>query len=92
MIQEAINRIEQMETYFDALQEAVKIDPELLIANPRLKCYLQNLVLYYEGGQWLQDYELDEMGILPKNLKRGVLAQDAVYDFLEQIKHVNDIS
>lgn len=40
-----------------------------------------------ESGQWLQDYELDEQGLLPQSLKRGVLAQDAVYDFLEEVRN-----
>jgi hypothetical protein len=47
-----------------------------------LQGYLQELVRYYESGQWLQDYELDEAGRLPRDLKRGVLSQDAVYNFL----------
>ena len=46
---------------------------------------LQQLIDYYENGQWLQDYEADERGLLPDNLKRGVLAQDAVYELLERL-------
>ena len=45
---------------------------------------LQELALYMESGQWLQDYELDEAGLLPQDLKRGVLAQDTLYDLLEE--------
>jgi hypothetical protein len=44
------------------------------------------LISYYENGEWLRDYEMDECSLLPKDLKRGILAQDAVYDFLEQIR------
>ena len=29
---------------------------------------------------------VDEKGLLPKDLKRGVLSQDAVYDFLSSLK------
>ena len=32
--------------------------------------------------QWQRDYEADERGLLPANLKRGVLGQDALYDLL----------
>ena len=85
MIQEAIDRIIQMEKCFDALQKAVNTNPAARIEDPKFKELLRILVQYYEGGQWLHDYELDEKGLLPQNLKRGVLAQDAIYDFLDRI-------
>lgn len=75
MIHEAIDRIKQMEACFDALRAGTSPDPEALGI----------LTAYYESGQWLRDYELDEQGLLPKELKRGVLAQDAVYNFLEEL-------
>ena len=33
---------------------------------------------YEESGQWLKDYEADERGELPQDLKRGVLSQDGL--------------
>ena len=33
-----------------------------------------------------EDYEADERGELPPDLKRGVLSQDALYDLLEERK------
>lgn len=84
MIQEAIDRIRQMEQNFDKLQKAVNINPAAILENAFLNELLQNLTQYYESGQWLHDYELDEKGLLPQSLKRGVLAQDAVYDFLDR--------
>ena len=39
---------------------------------------------YYTSGQWQQDYEADEQGMLPEDLKRGVLSQDALYDLLTE--------
>ena len=32
-----------------------------------------------------KDYEADERGELPPDLKRGVLSQDALYDLLERL-------
>ena len=37
---------------------------------------------YYKNGQWLQDYEADERGELPRDLKRGILSQDGLWDLL----------
>ena len=40
------------------------------------------LAAYYEGPLWRADFEADERGLLPPDLRRGVLSEDAVYDFL----------
>jgi len=71
-----------MERYFDALQSA---DAAAIKADASLKVQLRMLTRYYQGGQWLHDYELDEKGLLPRDLKRGVLSQDAVFDLLDEI-------
>ena len=39
---------------------------------------------YYTSGEWCEDYEADEAGLLPQDLKRGVLSQDGVYDLLAE--------
>lgn len=85
VMQEAVDRIRQMELCFDTLQKAVNADPAVIWEDASLTEVLGILTQYYEGGQWLQDYGLDEQGLLPQNLKRGVLAQDAVYDLLSRI-------
>ena len=41
---------------------------------------------YYTGGQWLEDYEAEERGELPADLKRGVLSQDGLWDLMEELK------
>ncbi|MBR5617676.1 MAG: DUF4298 domain-containing protein [Oscillospiraceae bacterium] len=85
MIQEATERIRLMEQYFQLLQNVEKENPAALREDPSVKAMLQMLTGYYESGQWLRDYELDEKGLLPRDLKRGVLSQDAVYHFLDRI-------
>ena len=71
--EEAVRRIRRMEKIFDAVQDNHD--------HPSLG----ELVRYYESDQWLRDYELDEQGLLPNDLKRGVLSQDGVYDLLENL-------
>ncbi len=44
------------------------------------------LAAYYAGEEWKKDFADDEAGRLPKNLKRGVLSEDGVYDLLERIR------
>lgn len=79
--QEACRRIAHMEAIYDTLRNSV--GGESGMADARL---LAELTAYYEGGQWRKDYELDEQGLLPPTLKRGVLSQDGVYDLLAQIR------
>jgi hypothetical protein len=79
-IRKAVDRVARMEACFDTLQLAMRRSEEIPEA------LLQMLISYYKNGEWLRDYEMDEQNLLPKDLKRGILAQDAVYDFLEQIR------
>ena len=46
---------------------------------------LKNLEHYYET-EWMKDYESDEKGELPSDLKRGVLSEDGLYDLLYDAK------
>ena len=39
---------------------------------------------YYGSEDWKQDFADDEVGHLPKNLKRGVLSQDGVWNLLSE--------
>ena len=80
--EELFDRVSRMEQYFDKIRNAVMYDPEVLSKDADLAEMLQELICYYENGQWLSDYECDERGELSADLKRGVLSQDALYDFL----------
>lgn len=40
------------------------------------------LANYYGSVQWMDDYESDEEGELPADLKRDVLSEDAVYNLI----------
>ena len=84
-LQEVIRRVESMELRFDALQKAYLSNSEIVHSECWFKEELQILRDYYEDGNWLSDYELDEKGALPSKLKRGVLSQDAVFNFLTEV-------
>lgn len=70
---DGMNRKERVKKYERLFDEALaQPDPEKL----RL------LEAYYTSGEWLEDYEADERGEFPPDLKRGVLSQDALYNLL----------
>jgi len=83
--EQAVERVKQMERCFDLLQKTADTDPEAFGRDPLVKEQLHILTEYYDNGQWLHDYKLDEQGLLPRDLKRGVLSQDGVYNLLAQI-------
>ena len=41
---------------------------------------------YYGSDLWRQDLADDEAGLLPENLKRGVLSQDAIWNLLVDVR------
>ena len=77
-----LDNISLMEEYYDALYEAFSTKGSFVDFNDREREMLACLTEYYEGGQWLKDYEADEQGLIPKDLKRGILGQDTLYNFL----------
>ena len=89
-VRDAVERICKVEAYFDLLQNALKERPDAIWREPSMGDALRSLTEYYENGQWLHDYELDEQGLLPKDLKRGVLSQDGVYNLLDAVKEMKE--
>ena len=70
-----LDRIERVEKYERLFEEVTAApDDEKTAA----------LEAYYTSGEWRGDYEADERGEFPPDMKRGVLSQDALYDLLEQ--------
>ena len=83
-MEERIERIGDMEEKMDRAWKAVR---ELQAAIEQFNGVREDvdaLSDYYENGCWRQDYEADEAGVLPEDLKRGVLSQDALYDLLAE--------
>jgi len=85
-LEDKIARIQKMEQYFDEVTKAVNLNSNLMHHGVEFKEKLQELVDYYEKGQWLLDYECDERGELPNDLKRGVLSEDGLYNLLIEVK------
>ncbi len=65
-----ISRIRGMERRFDKVKAALN---DIAI-----------LRQYMDSGLWKEDFEADERGELPPNLKRGVLSEDGLWNLLEE--------
>ncbi|MDO4467262.1 MAG: DUF4298 domain-containing protein [Bacillota bacterium] len=84
-----IERIQQMENYYDTLHQWMQ--SEALELDETIEHKIRALMNYIESGDWLHDYEMDEKGYLPKTLKRGVLSQDGLYNLLSEICEIYNI-
>lgn len=79
-----IARITKMEEFLDVSSSAVKKLDEALEAYEKAQNAYKKLSEYYGSTKWMDDYEADEAGKLPSDLKRGVLSEDAVYDLIQE--------
>lgn len=83
MIKLMINRIQKMEERYDQLEKGVRALQTALAECEGFKDNYKALKKYQKSGKWLKDYEADEQGKLPADLKRGVLSQDGLYNLLQ---------
>ena len=85
-----IERIARMEALFDKSTEVVRRLEQTLEDFEALQPDIAELEAYYTSPQWRKDFEADEAGKLPKDLKRGVLSEDGVYDLLTDYQCLQD--
>ena len=81
-----IARIKKYESYLNEAQQLLCAGEN----SDRLKYLISELEAYYESVKWRKDFESDEAGLLPKNLKRGVLSEDGINDLLDEYKEVSE--
>lgn len=85
-----IQRIAAMEAAFDRVSAAVEALEAALDGYETVKVDIDRLTEYLGTGAWLADFEADESGLVPQDIKRGVLSEDGLYDLLADIVRVND--
>lgn len=79
---EQIERIRRMEQLFDLAKEAMEEPMISLDTYEKVQEAIAILSEYYGSDEWKQDYADDEAGLLPKDLKRGVLSEDGIWNLL----------
>ena len=83
-IRMAIKRVQRMERIFEELSEVKKW--KNIQMQPVLQEKYRILIEYYDSDLWMQDYQMDERGELPQDLKRGVLSEDGIYNLLTELE------
>lgn len=82
-------RIAYMEALFDKSEGAVKRLESALEDFTKIENDIAKLKTYYDKD-WRKDFEADEAGKLPQDLKRGVLSEDGLYDLLTDYQCLKD--
>ena len=85
-----IARIRKMERHLDRAMAAVKRLSTALDKWGDAQQAIAALDTYYGSEEWRQDYADDEAGLLPADLKRGVLSEDGIWNLLTDCKELKE--
>jgi len=89
MVDERIERIKKMEEKLDEVTPKIRAFEASLETMNKVFEDMKILSDYY-SNEWKQDYEADEEGKIPKDLKRGVLGQDTLYDLFSDYSQLGN--
>ena len=87
---EQLQRIRKMERHLVRAAFALKGLSSALDKYEEAKADIAALASYYGSDEWKQDFADDEAGRLPKNLKRGVLSEDGIWNLLEEHRELQE--
>nr|WP_297708247.1 DUF4298 domain-containing protein [uncultured Butyrivibrio sp.] len=83
--------LNKMEAIYQKANETLKALEANIFDLQHMQDDLQKLSNYYGSKQWKKDFEADEQGLYPEDLKRGVLSEDGVYNLLERNKEIMEV-
>ena len=81
---EQLERIEAMEEKLNRARDAVAALSLALEAYIGALPDIRALDAYLQSSDWKADFAADEAGLLPPEMRRGVLSEDGVYDLLTE--------
>ena len=79
-----IKRINLMEQRFARVEASLKTLREAMAQYETVKPDIEALDSYYGSDLWRLDFDADEAGKLPKDMPRGVLSEDGLWNLLDQ--------
>ena len=86
---EQIERIKTREQHLDRASQAVIRLSAALDDYAEAQASIRELQAYYSSDDWKRDFADDEQGLLPRDLKRGVLSEDGIWNLLEDSQALN---
>ena len=83
-------RIEEMEKHFERASDVVVRLSSTLDEFAQIQESIEALEAYYDTKEWKKDFRDDEKGLLPLDLKRGVLSEDGIWNLLEEVRELKE--
>ncbi len=80
---EQLTKISEMEQRLEEATAAVGQMEEALERYEAAQEGIERLAAYLDSEEWRRDFADDEKGLLPADLKRGVLSEDGIWNLLE---------
>ena len=77
------DRVERIMHYESLLRALLELLSDEAALDPAARELADALADYYASEAWKGDYAADEAGQLPRDLQRGVLSEDGIYNALE---------
>lgn len=77
-----IERIQAMEQLFDETEKKLSLLEAEIETSSFLERDVHQLEEYYTSPLWRKDFEDDSLGLIPSDIKRGVLSEDGIYNLL----------
>ena len=82
-------RIRKMERMFGKASRVLSRLDKALDEYDAVKSQIASLNEYLDSGQWREDYEADERGEIPRDMRRGVLSEDGLYNLLTDADRIS---
>ena len=86
---EQIERIKTMEQHLDRASQAVIRLSAAIDDYAEAQTSIRELQAYIKSDDWKHDFSDDEQSLLPRDLKRGVLSEDGIWNLLEDSQSLN---
>ena len=83
-----LQRIREMESILDEATQKMDALEKKIAEYEDFQSEIKKLEAYYTSQQWKDDHAMDEEGGFPKELKRGVLSEDGIWNLLERNKEL----
>ena len=88
--EDRVERVREMEDASNRVESMVKLVNQGLDRYTQLQKDIDLLRHYMESRQWMEDFEADEAGKFPKDMPRGVLSEDGIFNLLNKVEDVED--
>ena len=85
-----IERIEEMERRLNRVSAAVQELETALDRYDAVREDIRRLDAYLGSDDWKADFAADEAGLLPADLKRGVLSEDGIWNVLAKCREIDE--